>query len=330
MNRRFARCARPNAKARPKVLVVDDHRAVLDTVAAVLADNFDVVGAATDGRDAVEMADALKPEAIVLDVQMPGYDGFQTLQALRHSGSARTPVVFLSTHHDDEYFTEAFRNGAQGCVLKPRMARDLVSALDQALLGHFFVPSLTSLLQLGDGAMHAMQLHDDTESFLDDLATFFDFALRRGDATCVIATRLVRQGLDDRLRTRGWNVGTASGHKRYLVIDADDALSRFMRDGLPDRERLGEMAAELDQYRVAVAEGTKGRLTIFGNMVMALSEAGNATAVVALETLWNTLTHDLPFLTLCGYETSCFHDGVPDLWPLACAEHRALNHASDV
>jgi len=63
---------------------------------------------------------------------------------------------------------------------------------------------------------------------------------------------------------------------------------------------------------------------------MTLSEAGNATAVIALETLWNTLTHDLPFLTLCGYETSCFHDGVPDLWPLACAEHRALTHASDV
>ena len=73
-----------------------------------------------------------------------------------------------------------------------------------------------------------------------------------------------------------------------------------------------------------------GPYSIFGNVVMTLSEAGNATAVIALETLWNTLTHDLPFLTLCGYETSCFHDGVPDLWPLACAEHRALTHASDV
>jgi hypothetical protein len=45
---------------------------------------------------------------------------------------------------------------------------------------------------------------------------------------------------------------------------------------------------------------------------------------------WNTLTQGLPFLTLCGYAGSCLHDGVPDLWPDACAEHAVLSHAADV
>jgi hypothetical protein len=86
-----------------------------------------------------------------------------------------------------------------------------------------------------------------------------------------------------------------------------------MRNGLPDPDRLAEIAAELDQYRRAVSEGATSRLTVFGNMVVSLSADGNAPAVIALESLWNRLTHGLPFLTLCGYDSCCFHDGVPNL-----------------
>ena len=142
-----------------------------------------------------------------------------------------------------------------------------------------------------------MQLYDGVESFVDGLAAFFDLALRRGDATCVIATRPIREGLRDRLRARGWDVGGSSGHKRYLAIDAADALNRFMRNGLPDPDRLAEVARELDEYRRAESEGGTSRLTVFGNMVVSLSADGNAPAVIALESLWNRLTHDLPFLT---------------------------------
>jgi len=136
--------------------------------------------------------------------------------------------------------------------------------------------------------------------------------------------------LDERLRARRWDVGGSSGHKRYVVIDAADALKRFMRDGLPDAKRLAEIAAELDQYRRAAAEGATSRLTIFGNMVEMLSAEGNTRAVISFEKMWTALTHDLPFLTLCGYATSCFHDGVPGLWSDACNEHRVLSHATDV
>ena len=65
-------------------------------------------------------------------------------------------------------------------------------------------------------------------------------------------------------------------------------------------------------------------------MVVSLIEDGNAPAAIALESLWNELTRDLPFLTLCGYASSCFQDGVPGLWASACTEHRALSHAKDV
>jgi CheY-like chemotaxis protein len=298
-------------------------------VAALLSGDFDVVGVATDGTEAIDKAGQVHPDLIVMDVEMPGLDGFQTIRALRRGGFSAIPVVFLSMHDGDDVVSEAFRCDGCGYVLKHRVGRDLKNALDQALLGRSFVPSLAPLVS-ADGGSHVMHLYDDVESFVDGLATCFDLALRRGDATCVIATTPVRERLRDRLRARGWDVGRASGHKRYLAIDAADALGRFMRNGLPDPGRLAEVARELDEYRRAESEGPTSRLTVFGNMVVSLSAHGNTPAMLALESHWNRLTHDLPFLTVCGYASSCFHAGVPGLWSNVCTERKALSHAHDV
>jgi len=102
------------------------------------------------------------------------------------------------------------------------------------------------------GSTSAYALSSAFANMNDGLAAFFDLALRRGDATCVIATEDVRDGLGRRLRARGWDVGAPHTHERYLVIDAAEALNRFMRKGLPDADLLGEIAGELDQYRRCV------------------------------------------------------------------------------
>jgi CheY-like chemotaxis protein len=313
-------------RRRPRVLLVDDHQAVLETVSSVLADAFDVAGTATDGTQALEVARRVDPDLIVLDVTMPGLDGFQTLRMLDQNGS-RARAVFLSMHDSDDHVAEAFRCGGRGYVLKSRLGRDLPSALDHVLNGRTFVPSLTSLFHVANGVGgHAMQLHGDEESFLDGAAAFFDMALRRGDATCVLATDWFRDGLARRLHARGWDVGS---HRRYVAVDAADALSRFMRDGRPDPSRLAEIAAELDQYRLGVGEGAAPRLTIFGNMVGVLRMQGNDEAVIAVERLWHTLTHGLPFITLCGYSTACFGE-TSDLLADACAAHWAVSHSRDL
>jgi CheY-like chemotaxis protein len=308
------------------LLVVDDHRGVLERVAAVLASDFDVAGVATGGRQAVAMAGRLAPDAVVLDINMPGFDGYQTKSALDEAGT-RVPVVFLSMFESDEYVSEAFRCGGRGYVLKPYLGRDLASAVHHVLRGQLFVPSLVSLFHLTDGGGDAMQLYDEPGSFLDGLAGFFDLALRRGDATCVIATRDLRDGLSDRLRARGWDTSDAS-HRHGYFVDATDALGRFMRDGLPDPARLTEIASELDRYRLAVGDGTASRLTLFGNMADLLLGAGNPTAAIALERLWTSLTHALPFFTVCGYSAASGFADAARIWSQACAEHWAVSHAT--
>ena len=138
-----------------------------------------------------------------------------------------------------------------------------------------FVPSLGSLLRLATGATHAMQLHDEVESFVDDVAAFFDLALRRGDATCVIATREIREGIGNRLRARGWDIGGSSGHKRYLAVDAADALNRSCGTGFPIRTGSPRLPWSSISTVAPSATGAGSRLTVFGNMVMALHAAGN-------------------------------------------------------
>ena len=91
----------------------------------MLSDDFDVVGVATDGTKALDKAGQVHPDVIVLDVEMPGLNGFQTFRALEQGGFSATPVVFLSMHDADEIVSEAFRCGGRGYVLKQRVGRDL-------------------------------------------------------------------------------------------------------------------------------------------------------------------------------------------------------------
>jgi CheY-like chemotaxis protein len=95
------------------VLLVDDHRGVLDRVSSLLSDDFDVVGLFTDGGQAVDAAPTLAPDVIVLDINMPGLDGFNAAGAiaLENQWNAYThdrPHVTLLCG----YATSCFHNGA--------------------------------------------------------------------------------------------------------------------------------------------------------------------------------------------------------------------------
>ena len=298
------------------------------SVSAMLSLDFDVVALASDGEQALAAARRTDPDVVVLDITMPGLSGFQTARALARS-ETRAKIVFLSALDGDDYVAEAFASGGRGYVSKVRTPFDLPSALDHVLAGRTFVPTLSSLLDLPAARYgHAMQIYTDEQAFLDGIGDCFDQSLRRGDATCVIATEPVRRGLTERLRARGWSVDGASPHARVRVIDAAEALARVVRDGRPDPGGLAAIAAELEAYRDGAAEGSDRRLTVFGDMVFLLSTTGNGQAAIELERTWNTLTRARPFLTLCGYSRACFRDhNQPWLFDGACAEHTAVSHA---
>jgi DNA-binding NarL/FixJ family response regulator len=124
-----------------RVLLADDHEGMLARVRTVLAEDFDVVGAVKNGRDAVLEVDRLDPDVLVIDIAMPILDGLQAVsQMCPHK---RTKVVFLTVTDDQDFVAAAFSAGASAYVVKSELATDLVRAIREALEGRRFVsPSI--------------------------------------------------------------------------------------------------------------------------------------------------------------------------------------------
>lgn len=123
-----------------RVLIVDDNEEMLARSSALLSADCEIVGAVMDGRSALDAADALHPDVIVLDISMPGMTGLEVASRLRASGS-KVAVVFLTVHDENDVMRAAKVVGGLGYVLKRRLASDLAVAVHEALAGRSFVSS---------------------------------------------------------------------------------------------------------------------------------------------------------------------------------------------
>jgi DNA-binding NarL/FixJ family response regulator len=123
---------------RIRVLLADDHEAILDWVRITLSQDFDVVGAVTNGRDAVLEVQRLHPDVLILDISMPVLDGLQAASQLR-SANHRVKVVFLTVNDDPDFIAAALSVGASGYVAKSNVDTDLVPAIREALRGHTYI-----------------------------------------------------------------------------------------------------------------------------------------------------------------------------------------------
>jgi len=310
------------APARPRVLLADDHIDFLESVSRFLAAAFDIVATAADGRQALDLAVRLRPDVVVLDVAMPAFNGFQTLAQLRRD-APETRVVFLTMHRDDEFVAAAINAGALGYVLKSRMHLDLISAINHALAGRLFVPSLTSLSTVA-GGRHAVQLYANDSHFLDDVSRFVGATLRSGEQVVIVTSEATRIGVAQRLEARRMNLAMLAERGQYVAQDSALALSHVMHEGRPDKERVAEMIRGLGQLRLA-PNRPRGRLTIFGDMSPSLCRNGNFEAALELERIWDELTRALPFFTICGYPIDCFENSEAlNLLSNVCAAHSAV------
>jgi DNA-binding NarL/FixJ family response regulator len=119
------------------VLLVDDNLATLARVSSALAPGCVIVGAMREGEAALVAARDLSPDVVVLDVSMPGMNGFELATRLRQMGS-KAALVFLTVHDEQEFIQAARDVGALGYVEKPRLAIDLLHAVREARAGRPF------------------------------------------------------------------------------------------------------------------------------------------------------------------------------------------------
>ncbi len=123
---------------RPRILLADDHAEFLAMVVRLLEAEFDVVQTFQDGQAVVQSAGALDADLLVMDISMPGLNGIEAARQLRAAGCP-AKIVFLTVHQDQDYLRTALAIGAQGYVVKDRLATDLIPALREALADHCFV-----------------------------------------------------------------------------------------------------------------------------------------------------------------------------------------------
>jgi DNA-binding NarL/FixJ family response regulator len=124
--------------AKIRVLLADDHEAILAKVRALLGDDFDIVNAVSNGRDAVMEAQRLRPDILIIDISMPVLNGLEAVSQLR-SFSSETKVVILTVHEDPEFVSAALHLGASGYVVKEQIATDLVPAIHECLQGGNYI-----------------------------------------------------------------------------------------------------------------------------------------------------------------------------------------------
>ena len=122
-----------------RVLLADDHEGILMWAREVLSEEFEVVGAVRNGRDAVEEVQRLDPEVLVIDICMPVLDGLRAASQL--CSTCRTKVVILTIHDNSDFVEAAFAAGASAYVLKSEMASQLVPAIQQVLGGSQYISS---------------------------------------------------------------------------------------------------------------------------------------------------------------------------------------------
>ena len=122
-----------------RVLLADDHLIVCQSLKAVLErEGLQVVGEAADGREAVRLACALRPDVAVLDVSMPLLNGLDAAREIQKA-CPRTRTILLTMHGEDTYVLQALQMGIRGYVLKSQAAMDLVRALQEVSRGAVYL-----------------------------------------------------------------------------------------------------------------------------------------------------------------------------------------------
>jgi DNA-binding NarL/FixJ family response regulator len=132
------------AKGRIKLLLVDDHPIVRKGIGSCLAkhSNLDVIGEASDGREGLAKAREMRPDVMLMDIDMPHMSGLSVAEVLRKE-LPQIKVIILSMHRQPEYVLRILQSGAQGYVLKDAPPEELVTAINTVMTGEaYFSPDI--------------------------------------------------------------------------------------------------------------------------------------------------------------------------------------------
>ena len=334
-----------------RVLIVDDYEPWRRFIRlTLLADaKFQVIGEVSDGLEAVQKAQELQPDLILLDIGLPKLNGIEAARIVREV-SPTSRILFVSQNRASDIVEEALRVGASGYVVKSDAASELLPAVKAVLGGKRFVNAsladhglnstqytadhphrdnvvtFTQPKNVGITRHHEAGFYSEDGSFLDGFTGFISAALMSGKAVVVVATESHRDSLLLRLQARGLDLGAAIEEGRYFSLDAADTLSTFMANGLPDPVRFQKAAGDLIVGAAKAVDGDLARVAACGECAPLLWTEGNVEAAIRVEHLWDEIAMKHNVDILCGYSLSSFQGGVGSYaFEKICSAHSAVH-----
>ena len=220
-----------------RVLLVDDYEAWRRFFSTTLQkqNGLQIIGEASDGPEAIQQAQQLQPDLILLDVGLPTLNGIEAARRIREV-SPQSKILFVSENRSPDIAEEALSTGAGGYVVKSAALSELSAAVQAVLQGkHFVSGSLTGPALAGHEnehieplrrqqmEHHEIRFYPDNPSLVHGFTQFVEAALKIGNTVVVIATESLRNSILQKLRTDGVDARAAAG--RYLPLDISDPLS---------------------------------------------------------------------------------------------------------
>ncbi len=293
---------------------------------------WQIIAEASDGSEAVQKAEELKPDLIVLDIGLPKLNGIEAALRIRQV-SPSSKILFLSLHSSPDMVQAALSTGARGYVCKTDVQSELLPAVDAVLRGKQFVSSRLKGSELVGAQRekaphrHEVQFYSDDAVFLDAFARFIAVALKAGDAAIVVATKSHLDALALRLKTQGLDVDGATQRGTFIQMDVAKTLSTFMINDMPDVARFFGAVRGLIEAAAKAAK-PEHRVVACGECSPLLWMQGKPDAAIRLEQLWDNVGKTFEMDILCGYALSSFH-GEEDqhVFRSICAEHSAVYSA---
>jgi len=334
-----------------RVLVVDDYQPWRSFATRTLQQKPEllVVSEASDGLEAVQKAQELQPDLILLDIGLPTLNGIAAARRiLRYA--PKTKILFVSEQRSSDIVEEALGTGARGYVVKSKAATELWPAVEAVLQGKQFVSAnltdsafcdpenertahdhrrdkagLIPRSHVETARRHEVGFYSDDRRLVDDVTQFIGAALKAGNAAIVVATESHRNSFLPRLQAQGVDIATAIEQGRYIALDATDALSTFIIEGMVDRVRFMEAFGNLIVRATKAANGKHPRVAVFGEGTHLLWAQGNVHAAIQDEKLCNELTKIYDVDILCGYSVENVQGGMDThLFQQICAQHSAV------
>lgn len=307
-----------------RILVVDDFADWRHFVRSTLQKDpvLRIVAEASDGPEAVEKAQQLQPDLIVLDISLPTMNGIEVARQI----AMRVPnakILFFSETRSWDVVREALRIGL-GYVIKADATAELLPAVEAALQGRRFLSSmfaghahnefyrqfsekLETVKSAAPLAPQNVRIRHEVEFYADDRSLVYGFArlvqrvLRVGNTAIVIASDAHRSEILSQSRAADLDIDSAIKERSYISLNATEILAAIMHDGLPDPIRCENLVKEMIVGPAKRTHKAHGRMVMCAECAPILSYEGNTEGAIQLEHHWDEISPKYTIDTLCGY-----------------------------